>query len=59
MKVYNKTDRLTNIENKSVVTSRDRKGERGKLRVGDKEVQTTTMYKVDKQQRDTIQHWGL
>ena len=59
MKVYNKTDRLTNIENRSVVTSGDRKGERGKLRVGDKEVQTATMYKVDKQQRDTIQHWGL
>ena len=54
---YQNRDRLTDIEKKSVVTSVDRKGERGKMRAGGKEVQATAM--CSKQQRDPVQRWGL
>ena len=45
-KVY----RLTDIENKLVVTSREREVGRGRKGVWDEEIQTT-MFKTDKQQR--------
>ena len=48
-------NRLTDIENKRVVTSWERERGRGKIGVGDEEVQTT-MYKIDKQQGYIVQH---
>ena len=43
------TNRLIDIENKLVVTKREREGRRGKLGVWDQEVQTTK-HRIDKQQ---------
>ena len=41
-------NRLTDIENKLVVTKGEREGGRGKIGVWDKEIQIT-VYKIDKQ----------
>ena len=52
-----KQNRLTDIENKLVVTSGEREGGRGKIGVGEEEVQTIdTMYKINKLQGYIIQH---
>ena len=52
---YNKRNRLTDIENKLVFISGEREVGRGKIGVGDEEVQTT-MYKINKLQGYIVQH---
>ena len=52
---YNKRNRLTDIENKLVFISGEREVGRGKIGVGDEEVQTT-MYKTNKLQGYIVQH---
>ena len=42
-------NRLTDTENQPMVAKEERGGERGKLGVWNKEIQTT-MYKIDRQQ---------
>ena len=50
MEVYSQTETNSEIENKLVVTSGEREGERGKTWEQSKETQTTS-YKIDKQLR--------
>ena len=52
-------NRLTDIENKLMVTEVERGG-RNKLEVWDYHIHTTIdIYKIDKQQGHTVQHWEL
>ena len=57
-KIQQNTNRLTDIENKLVVTSGEREERRGIIRVGDWEVQTT-MYEINKQQGYIVQCRGI
>ena len=53
IKVYAKRKRLTDIENKLVITKREKEGERKKSGVWNEEIQIT-MYKIDKQKGYTV-----
>ena len=53
IKVYAKIKRLTDIENKLVITKREKEGERKKSGVWNEEIQIT-IYKIDKQKGYTV-----
>ena len=57
LRISQTRNRLTDTENKLLVTSRERKGGRGKRGVGDYEVQTT-VDKINKLQGCILQHRG-